>query len=449
MEVLNVSDSSRRVYDSVLDLLSDVDNPTPLVRLSRLIPFEHTEVYAKLEWYNPFGAVKDRVAANMVRDAEESGRIGSAQKLVEPTSGNTGLALAMVSNAKGYSLTTPLSNQIPVEKRTILRLAGVDVIELEDTLCPAPGAPEGAIARADEIGNQPEFEMLNQYANGANPDAHYRTTGPEVWHQTAGLVTHFVAGLGTCGTINGSGSFLKEQEPGVQVIGVHPPPGHDIPGVRSLTQLSQTEFFTPDKYDGLVEVENKLAFEMCQRINQEESLIAGPSSGMALAGALASVPDEPGNVVVVIFPDSIFKYASSVLSNVAGLGTAPASGTKREQLLDSMIETARINSNLSVDVDAAHDFWQEHKPLVIDVREPDAHRQRHIPGAINMPLDDLADLAPFLPENRDAPLLSVCERGNLSLSGVLFLNSLGYQNVRSITGGTEAWDEQGFAVTSS
>ena len=128
-----MNDHSRRVYDSVLGLLSNVDNPTPMVRLSRLVTFEHTEVYAKLEWYNPFGAVKDRVAWNMVRDAEESGRVGSAQKLVEPTSGNTGLALAMVSNAKGYSLTTPLSNQIPLEKRTVLRLAGVDVVAVSYT----------------------------------------------------------------------------------------------------------------------------------------------------------------------------------------------------------------------------------------------------------------------------------------------------------------------------
>jgi len=444
-----VNDDSRRVYDSVLGLLSDVDNPTPMVQLSRLVPFKHTKVYAKLEWYNPFGAVKDRVAWNMVHDAEESGRIGSSQKLVEPTSGNTGLALAMVSNAKGYSLTTPMSNQIPLEKRTVLRLAGVDVIELEDSLCPAPGAPEGAIAKANEIGNQPEFEMLNQYANGSNPDAHYRTTGPEVWHQTAGQVTHFVAGLGTCGTINGTGRFLKEQNPGVAIIGVYPPAGHNVPGVRSLEQLSQTNFFTPDEYDGLTEVDNDLAFEMCRRINQEESLTAGPSSGMALAGALKAIPDEPGNVVVVIFPDSIFKYASSILGNLTDLGTAPSSGTKREQLLDSMVENARVNSHLAIDIDEAHDLWKEQSPVVIDVREPEAHHQRHIPGAINMPLNELPDLAAFLPEDRDAPVLSVCERGNLSLSGVLFLNSLGYRNARSITGGTEAWDEQGFAIAST
>ena len=231
MEVFNVSDSSRRVYDSILGLLSNVDNPTPMVRLSRLVPFQHTEVYAKLSGTTHL-AVKDRVAGIWCLMLRIPG-LSSSQKLVEPTSGNTGFALAMVANARGYSLTTPMSNQIPVEKRTALRLAGADVLELEDSLCPAPGAPEGAIATAGQMAEQPDFEMLNQYANGANPEAHYRTTGPEIWHQTSGRVTHFVAGLGTCGTINGSGKFLKEQNENVQIIGVHPPAGHDIPGVRA------------------------------------------------------------------------------------------------------------------------------------------------------------------------------------------------------------------------
>ena len=132
-------DHQRRVYDSMLGLLSNEDNPTPLVQLNSVTPFEHAQVYGKLEWYNPFGAIKDRVAANMILDAEEQGILASDQKLVEPTSGNTGMGLAMVSNLKGYSLTTPLSSAIPLEKRTMLRFFGADVIELEDTLCPAPG----------------------------------------------------------------------------------------------------------------------------------------------------------------------------------------------------------------------------------------------------------------------------------------------------------------------
>ncbi|MEO6574124.1 MAG: pyridoxal-phosphate dependent enzyme, partial [Polyangiaceae bacterium] len=132
----------------MLELLPNAENPTPLVRLTRVVPFKHTKVYAKLEWYNPFGAVKDRVAANMIRDAEERGTIGETRRLVEPTSGNTGMGLAMMANAKGYKMTATVSNEIPAEKRSALRLFGAEVLELNDDLCPAPGAPEGAIALA-------------------------------------------------------------------------------------------------------------------------------------------------------------------------------------------------------------------------------------------------------------------------------------------------------------
>lgn len=442
-------DDSLRVYDSVLGLLSSVDNPTPLVRLNRVVPFEHTKVYAKLEWYNPFGAVKDRVAWNMVRDAEERGTVSATQRLVEPTSGNTGLALAMIANAKGYSLTTPLSNQIPIEKRTLLRFAGADVLELDDDLCPAPGAPEGAIAKAGEIAMQPGFHMLDQYRNAANPEAHYRTTGPEIWRQTKGSVTHFVASLGTCGTITGAGRFLKEQNGGVQVLGVHPNAGHDIPGVRSITQLRQTQLFSPDEYDGMIEIDNDEAFELCRRLNREESVTAGPSSGLALAGALKQVPDEPGNVVVVIFADSIFKYASSVTKNVNGMAVPEPSEGRRERLFDEMIENARANENLTIDARSAHELWKHDNVLVVDVREPDAHNREHVPGAVNVPLHNLPDCVSLLPEDKNATVLSICERGNLSLSGVLFLDSLGYENARSVTGGTQEWAAQGFATTSS
>ena len=167
-----MNDHSLRVYDSILGLLSSAENPTPLVRLNRVSPFRHTQVYGKLEWYNPFGAVKDRVAANLINDGEARHTVHDNQKLVEPTSGNTGMALAMIANLKGYSLTTPLSSEIPLEKRTMLRFFGADVMELDDTLCPAPGAPEGAIAKATEIADRPGFHMLNQYVNEANPEAH-------------------------------------------------------------------------------------------------------------------------------------------------------------------------------------------------------------------------------------------------------------------------------------
>ncbi len=345
-----VNDHSLRVYDSIAGLLPDVDNPTPLVRLNRVVPFRHARVFAKLEWYNPFGAVKDRVASSMVRDAEDRAAIVADQDLVEPTSGNTGLALTMVANANGYSVTTPLSNQIPEEKRTMLRFFGADVVELEDDLCPAPQAPDGAIAKATEIAQLPNFHMLDQYSNDANPRAHYQTTGPEIWRQTEGAVTHLVAGLGTCGTITGTGRFLKEHNPQVHVLGVYPSEGHDIPGVRSLSRLRQTRFFKPDEYDGLVEVSNRDAFELCLRLNREESITAGPSSALALAGACALVPDEPGNLAVVVFPDSTFKYASSVVKHFAGLVPA-ATGAKNRQgrLLDEVTENARANTGLRIE----------------------------------------------------------------------------------------------------
>ncbi len=438
-------DHQKRVYDSVLDMLSSEDNPTPLVRLHRVVPFEHTRVYAKLEWYNPFGAVKDRVAANMILDAEDKGLLGRGQKLVEPTSGNTGMGLAMMANARGYSLTTPLSRAIPLEKRTMLRFFGTDVEELDDTLCPAPGAPEGAIARATELGASAEFHMLNQYQNEANPEAHIKTTGPEIWRQTDGKITHFVAGLGTCGTITGNGRFLKSKNPAVQVLGVHPQDGHDIPGVRSLRQLSQTALFRPDEYDGLVEVDDGRAFELCRRLNQEESIIAGPSSAMALAGALELVPDAPGNLVVVIFPDNAFKYASSIARHVPGMATSEAAPAP-DAFLTGLLDNVEQNPEMTIDIEAAHARWAEHGPAVIDVREPSEFANGHIPGAINVPLGELAEHRDRLPADRDAPILCVCQAGARSLRGALVLSTLGHRDVRSIEGGTFAWQERGFAV---
>lgn len=440
-----MADHRRRIYDSMLAMRSDAENPTPLVRLKRVVPFEHARLYAKLEWYNPFGSVKDRIAANMIVDAETREALAPDQKLVEPTSGNTGMGLTMMSNARGYSLTTPLSSAIPLEKRTMLRFFGAEVIELEDTLCPAPGAPEGAIAKATELADAPDFHMLDQYRNEANPEAHYKTTGPEIWLQTDGAVTHFVAGLGTCGTITGTGRYLKEQDAAIKVHGVHPEEGHDIPGVRSLRQLQQTQLFRPDEYDALVEVTNQVAFDLCLRLNREESIIAGPSSAMALAGAIELVPDEPGVVAVVMFPDNAFKYASSVVKHIPQLGST-AAPTRRERMMDTLVANARRAPGLTVEVGVAHGFMETADPLLVDVREPDEYAEMRIPGGVLMPLQEMSDYVDRLPEDREDPILVVCRTGERSLSGALFLKSLGYRNVRSINGGTAGWAEHGFDI---
>jgi len=446
-----MSDHTLRVYDSILGLLSDEENPTPLVRLNKVVPFKHTVVYAKLEWYNPFGAIKDRVASNLIRDAEERGTLGNVRKLVEPTSGNTGMGLAMVANLKGYSLATPLSDAIPEEKRSALRFFGCEVIELDDTLCPAPGAPEGAMQRAAEMAEHPEWHQLNQYENEANPGAHYRTTGPEIWRQTQGKVTHFVAGLGTCGTITGTGQFLKEKNARTKVLGVHPVEGHDIPGVRSIQQLRQTSFYFPDRYDGQVPVENEEAFAMCLRLNREEGIIAGPSSGMALAGALKLVPDEPGNVVVVIFPDNVFKYTSSLRRHLPKLfpsTKAPPAGarTPDELAYQALLDNARRSGDVA-DVGRVDDLLSGGGEVtVIDVRTPAEFAEEHIANSINIPLDALAESAGALPKDHDAQIVTVCSVGKKSLVGMLVLKSLGYHRVTNLMGGLTAWMGEGMPV---
>lgn len=443
-----MANHANRVYDHILEMLSGPDNPTPLVKLTKVNPFKNLTMYGKLEWYNPFGAVKDRIAANLIFDAESKGYLDKTKKLIEPTSGNTGIGLANVSNVKGYKLTTTLSSAIPQEKRTVLRFLGSEVIEVSDQLCPAPGAPEGAIGIAKSTAQRKpnEFVMLNQYENEANPDAHYRTTGPEIWKQTAGEVTHFIAGLGTCGTITGTGRFLKEKNSSVQIIGVHPQEGHDIPGVRSIKQLRETRFFNPSAYNQTVEVSNKDAYDMCMRLNREEGIIAGPSSGMALAGAIKALHEDPVGIAVIIFPDNIFKYTTFFERVIPGL--APKNSVAPVQSLQvsaDLVEQARNPYN-TIEVDEAHRFISLEKPMVIDVRPQNLYKEGHVPGAKNIPLTDLHGRLGELSPDRETYIITVCNRGNASLQGLLILKAAGYKNVKSMNKGTIGWMDAGFKV---
>ncbi len=435
-----MTDHGLRSYDSILDLLPSVENPTPIVRLRHIGGFKHAQVYAKLEWYNPFGAVKDRVAANLVRDAEERGE--KLENLVEPTSGNTGIGLAMVSNARRYGFSATLSKQIPLEKRTALRLLGTDLVELDDDLCPMPGQPEGAMAKAAELGERAGWTELNQYANPANPQAHFLTTGPEVWHQTGGAVTHFVASLGTCGTITGAGRFLKLQNPDVKVIGVHPTDGHDIPGVRSRRALALTDFFMPDEYDDIIEIGDDEAYGLCRRLHQEESIIAGPSCGLALAGALRAIPDEPGVVAVVIFPDNAWKYLSSFRRHLPDLfpqeDATPAPSNPFAAHLENAFALAEQGPDV-IDVQEAKRLLDA-GVTIIDVRNPDEVARVAIPEAVKLPLPELSlGSLDGLPEDKTAPVVTMCAAGVRSLYALLLLKAQGYQNVKSVAGGMNAW----------
>ena len=270
------------------------------------------------------------------------GTVGERQRLVEPTSGNTGMGPAMLANLKGYELTTPLSTEIPA-KNVMLKFAGAQVEELQDTL-----ALRLALQRAPSLvpWNSPSETTFTCSTNTKTRRISRRIfapQAPEIWRQMRGEITHFVSAMGTCGTLTGNGRYLKGQNPDIQVIGAHPNEGHDIPGVRSLRQLQQTQLFRPDEYDGLVEIHNDDAYAMCLRLNREEGVIAGPSAALGLLGALARVEDKPGNKVVVIFADNIYKYASSFERHfpdfqVAGSSSAPAEPSVKERYFERMVE---------------------------------------------------------------------------------------------------------------
>jgi len=423
-----MTDYSLRVYDSTLDMLPNAENPTPIVRLNRVTPYKHTKVYAKLEWYNPFGAIKDRVAANLVRDAQERGL--KLENLVEPTSGNTGMGLAMIANAKGIKFTATLSLAIPEEKRASLRVFGAKLVELSDDLCPMPGAPEGAMQKATEMGKQPGWHQLNQYKNPANPDAHFRTTGPEIWRQTEGKITHFVAGLGTCGTITGTGRFLKSKNPKIKIYGAHPSEGHDIPGVRSLKALKLADFFLPKEYDGITEIKNEEAYQLCKRLNQEESIIAGPSSAMALAGAFKQVPDEPGAICVVMFPDNAFKYTTSFRKHLPELFPAPAGVPAAAAAAGSVPDNISQEDAIALVKQGA---------LLLDVRTPAEYQETHIAEAVNLPVQALeAGSAEGLPADKSKPIVTICLSGGRSAKALAILKQRGYAKVQNV-GGMKQW----------
>jgi cysteine synthase len=320
-------DHSKRVYESVMDLLPSEENPTPMVRLRRLVGTEAFKLFAKLEWMNPFGSVKDRPAWFMLKDLEERGLIGGERGLVEPTSGNTGLSLAAMASARGYSSRAVVPDKVPLEKKVLLKIAGAKLDVLNDQLCPAPGTGDGSInmAKTHARAQPDKYVMPNQYENEQNVQAHYQTTGPEIWRQTEGKITHFFVSLGTCGTVTGTARFLKEKNPKVKVIAVQPSEGHDVPGLRNVAQLDVSKLFDRTLIDDILEVDYELAYRRALDLSQNEGLLAGPSSGLIFEGAKRIIERDKKGVGVMIFPDNIFKYTSNMVKHIPELaeGTRP------------------------------------------------------------------------------------------------------------------------------
>ena len=314
-------DHEKRVYENVFEMMPSEENPTPLVRINRLNAFADFPLYAKLEWMNPFGSVKDRAAWALLRDLEERGELRDGRGLVEPTSGNTGISMAALARARGHRLLAIVPNKVPHEKKVLLKIAGADLEIVSDELCPAPGLGDGSInlAKTYAKAQSHKYVMPNQYENVHNVEAHVKTTGPEIWKQTEGRVTHLITSLGTCGTVTGVAKFLREKNPKVKIVAVQPTEGHDVPGLRNVSQLEVSKLFDPKLVDEILEIDFNLAYTRALELCQNEGLMAGPSSGLILEGALKVAQREKRGFGVMIFPDNIFKYTSNMTKHIPEL----------------------------------------------------------------------------------------------------------------------------------
>jgi len=283
---------------------------TPLVELAVLNPNPRVRILVKLEGNNPGGSVKDRPAMYMLLKAEEEGLLTGDRIILEPTSGNTGIALAMIGTARGHRVKLVMPACVSMERRSVLEAFGAELV-----LSPAEEATDGAIRLAHRIlaGEPDRYYMPNQYANPNNVLAHYETTGPEILRQTGGEVDVFVAGMGTGGTLMGVGRYLHEQRPGTRVIGVEPRLGHRVQGLKNMREAIVPEIFHEEQLDGKLTVEDEDAFETARALAVKEGLFVGMSSGAAVAGALRVAQEMERGTIVVILPDRGDRYLSTNL----------------------------------------------------------------------------------------------------------------------------------------
>jgi cysteine synthase len=294
------------VNESVLDLIGN----TPIVDVSNLSPNPAVRILAKLEMQNPFGSVKDRIAKAMIEQAEKDGWLMPGQTILEPSSGNTGIALAAIARIKGYPIKIMMPNNVSAERRQMLEIFGAEIIET-----PGEEGSNGAVARARHLAEQhPEWCFLYQYANDANPTAHYEGTGPEIFRDVP-EITHFVAGLGTSGTLMGTGRYLKEQNPDIQLVAVEPPLGETVEGLRNIGEGYIPPVFENwsgfDLLDRKRVVRPRESIEWTRRLVNECGIFAGISSGAALAGAAKVAAQLESGTIVFIVCDGGWKYLST------------------------------------------------------------------------------------------------------------------------------------------
>ena len=279
---------------------------TPLVKLQRLPGKTSNTILAKLEGNNPAGSVKDRPALSMIKHAERRGEIKPGDTLIEATSGNTGIALAMAAAMKGYRMILIMPEHLSVERRAVMKAFGAQLI-----LVTQKQSMEGARDLADQMGREGKGKVLNQFSNPDNPLAHYEGTGPEIWRDTGGKVTHFVSSMGTTGTIMGVSRYLKEKNPNIQVIGVQPSEGSQIPGIRAWPKEYLPKIYDAKRVDRVMEVTQQEAEDMTRRLAREEGIFCGISSGGATCAALKISRELENAVIVTIICDRGDRYLST------------------------------------------------------------------------------------------------------------------------------------------
>ena len=291
------------------NILEAIGN-TPMVRINRLNPNPDVNIFAKIEGFNPTGSIKDRIAVKMISDAEKDGRLKPGQTIIEPTSGNTGIGLAVIGIAKGYPVEIVMSEAVSMERRKIIRSLGGKVI-----LTPAEEGTDGAIrlARRMVADNPGKYFMPDQFANAANYLAHYQTTALEIWQQTGGEIDYLVCALGTSGTIMGLSRFLKNMKPDIKVVCAQPVKGHYIQGLKNMEEAIVPDIYDPSKIDIQELIESEDAIEMARQLILQEGIFAAMSSGAAMLAAVRTAARIPSGNIVVLLPDRAEKYISTVM----------------------------------------------------------------------------------------------------------------------------------------
>ena len=289
------------------NILETIGN-TPMVRINNLYVKPGVNIYAKLEGFNPTGSIKDRIAMQMIKQAEREGKLVPGKTIIEPTSGNTGIGLAIIGIVKGYDVEIVMSEAVSVERRKIIRSYGGKVI-----LTPAAEGTDGAIRLAHKLveENPGKYFMPDQFSNAGNYQAHYENTAIEIWQQTEGEIDYLVSALGTSGTIMGVSRFLKKMQPNIKVVSAHPVKGHYIQGLKNMDEAIVPAIYDPSRIDIQVRVESEEAIAMAREIIAKEGIFAGMSSGAAMLAALRTAERIDAGNIVVIFPDRAEKYLST------------------------------------------------------------------------------------------------------------------------------------------